>query len=306
MARDLHELSRLEDSLTYLYIEKAIVERENNAIIILRGDECIPVPVSALTVLMLGPGTSLTHAAMRVIADSGCMVIWCGENAQRFYGYGMGETRSAERLLRQASYCMDEGMHMTVVERMFTLRFPDMKLDEMSLQQLRGLEGVRMREAYKILARKYGITWRGRNYNINDWDQSDELNKALSSANVCLYGLCNAAIISLGYSPGLGFIHTGKMLSFVYDLADLYKLETSVPVAFEVTFSHRTDDIQKAVRLGMRRALRERKVLKRISNDLNYLFDLGAAENPNRADAGQLWDNEQGSIEGGKNYSERT
>ncbi len=306
MARDLHELSRLEDSLTYLYIEKAIVERENNAIIILRGDECIPVPVSALTVLMLGPGTSLTHAAMRVIADSGCMVIWCGENAQRFYGYGMGETRSAERLLRQASYCMDEGMHMTVVERMFTLRFPDMKLDGMSLQQLRGLEGVRMREAYKILARKYGITWRGRNYNINDWDQSDELNKALSSANVCLYGLCNAAIISLGYSPGLGFIHTGKMLSFVYDLADLYKLETSVPVAFEVTFSHRTDDIQKAVRLGMRRALRERKVLKRISNDLNYLFDLGAAENPNRADAGQLWDNEQGSIEGGKNYSERT
>ena len=306
MARDLHELSRLEDSLTYLYIEKAIVERENNAIIILRGDECIPVPVSALTVRMLGPGTSLTHAAMRVIADSGCMVIWCGENAQRFYGYGMGETRSAERLLRQASYCMDEGMHMTVVERMFTLRFPDMKLDGMSLQQLRGLEGVRMREAYKILARKYGITWRGRNYNINDWDQSDELNKALSSANVCLYGLCNAAIISLGYSPGLGFIHTGKMLSFVYDLADLYKLETSVPVAFEATFSHRTDDIQKAVRLGMRRALRERKVLKRISNDLNYLFDLGAAENPNRADAGQLWDNEQGSIEGGKNYSERT
>lgn len=306
MPRDLHELSRLEDSLTYLYVEKAVVERDENAIVILRGSERIPVPVSSLTVLMLGPGTSLTHAAMRVIADSGCMVIWCGENALRFYGYGMGETRSAERLLRQADCCMDQEKHMNVVKRMFALRFPDLNLDQLTLQQIRGLEGVRVREAYKLFARKQGINWNGRKYDRSDWDQSDDLNKALSSANVCLYGLCNAAIVSLGYSPGLGFVHTGKMQSFVYDVADLYKLETSVPVAFEVAFSHRTEDIERAVRLAMRRALRERRVLKRIAADLEYIFGSECSDDPNRRDAGHLWDDQQGSIEGGKNYSEDT
>lgn len=125
MPRDLHELSRLSDSLSYLYIEKAVVERDLNSIVILRGNERIPVPISALTVLMLGPGTHITHAAMRIAAESGCMVIWCGEGALRFYGYGMGETRSAERLMRQAECCMDEEKHLEVVRRMFALRFPD-------------------------------------------------------------------------------------------------------------------------------------------------------------------------------------
>ena len=112
MPRDLHELSRLEDSLSYLYIDKAVVERDENSIVILRTNERIPVPISSLTVLMLGPGTNLSHAAMKVIADSGCLVIWCGEGALRFYGYGMGETRSAGNLLRQAQCCMDEQKHL--------------------------------------------------------------------------------------------------------------------------------------------------------------------------------------------------
>ena len=297
MPRDLHELSCLEDSLTYLYIEKAIVERDVNAIVIIRENERIPVPVSALTVLMLGPGTNLTHAAMRVIADSGCLVVWCGENAMRFYGYGMGETRSAERLLRQAEWCMDDEKHILAVRRMFELRFPGVDFEGKTLQQIRGMEGVRVRETYKIYARKYGSAWNGRNYNREDWDQSDELNQALSSAN--------AAIISLGYSPGLGFVHTGKLQSFVYDIADLYKAETSIPVAFEVVFSNQTEDISRTVRRRMRYALKERRVLKRIAADLAYIFEAREdTEDPNRKDAGNLWDDEQGMISGGKNYSE--
>lgn len=306
MARDLHELSRLEDSLTYLYIEKAIIERDENAIVILRGNERIPVPISSLTVLMLGPGTNLTHAAMCIISESGCLVVWCGENALRFYGYGMGETRSAERLIRQAECCMNEALHMTVVRRMFALRFPGIQLDGLSLQQIRGLEGARVREVYRIFAKKHGITWRGRNYDQDDWDQTDDINQALSLANVCLYSLCNAAIISLGYSPGLGFVHTGKMQSFVYDIADIYKLETSVPVAFEVVSTHRTETIQRAVRQGMRRALRERKILKRIAVDLNTLFEDVSTDDPNSRKAGHLWDGNKHSVEGGRNYSEAT
>ena len=305
MPRDLHELAKLRDSLSYLYIEKAVVERDNNAIVILRKGERIPVPISSLTVLMLGPGTNLTHAAMCVLADSGCLVIWCGEGAIRFYGYGMGETRSAERLLRQAQCCMDEQMHLEVVRRMFSLRFPDMLTEGKTISQMRGLEGVRVREAYKVYARQYGMRWKGRNYQQENWEEADELNQALSAANACLYGLCNAAIISLGYSPGLGFVHTGKMMSFVYDIADLYKLETSVSAAFEIVTGRRVDDLSRAIRILMRKRLKEARVLKRIATDLDYLFDVQQGEeNINRIDAGELWDPEAGSLIGGVNYAE--
>ena len=304
MPRDLHELSRLEDSLSYLYVDRAIVERDENSIVIIRENERIPVPVSALTVLMLGPGTNLTHAAMKVLADSGCLVIWCGEGALRFYGYGMGETRSAEHLLRQAQCCMDEEKHLEVVRRMFEMRFPGIDLSGKTLNQMRGMEGIRMRETYKILAKKHHLVWKGRSYKMDEWDASDDLNKALSSANACLYGLCNAAIISLGYSPGLGFIHTGKMMSFVYDIADLYKTETTIPVAFEIATQSRTDPIDRAARIRLRTVLKERRILKRIASDLAFLFDAMEGEDPNRIDAGELWDGEGQVIEGGMNHAE--
>lgn len=304
MPRDLHELSRLEDSISYLYVDRAIVERDVNSIVILKGKDRIPVPISSLTVLMLGPGTNLTHAAMKVIADSGCLVIWCGEGALRFYGYGMGETRSANNLIRQAQCCMDEQKHLDVVRRMFELRFPGIDLSDKTLQQMRGLEGVRMRETYKLLARKNGIIWKGRSYKIEDWDASDDLNKALSAANACLYGLCNAAIVSLGYSPGLGFIHTGKMMSFVYDIADLYKVETTIPVAFEIVSQPRVDPIDREARKRLRTVLRERRILKRIAKDLTFLFDVADGEDANRMDAGELWDGEDKRVAGGMNHGE--
>lgn len=168
MSRDLHELSRLEDSLSYLYVDKAVIERDENSIVIQRMNERIPVPISSLTVLMLGPGTNLTHAAIKVFADSGCLVIWCGEGALRFYGYGMGETRSAGNLLRQAQCCMDAQKHLEVVRRMFGLRFTGMDLSGKSLQQLRGMEGIRMRETYKLMASKHGLIWKGRNYKLEE------------------------------------------------------------------------------------------------------------------------------------------
>ena len=302
MSRDLHELSHLEDSLSYLYVDRAIIERDMNSIVVLRQNERIPMPVSSLTVLMLGPGTNVTHEAIKVLADSGCLVIWCGEGALRFYGYGMGETRSADNLLRQARYCMDSEKHLTVVRRMFEMRFPGMDLAGKTLNQLRGMEGIRMRELYKLLAKKHGMVWKGRSYHLDDWDASDDLNKALSSANVCLYGLCNAAIVSLGYSPGLGFIHTGKLMSFVYDVADLYKAETTIPVAFEIVTQARSNPIEREARVRLRRVLREKRILKRIAGNLAVLFDAGEEGDVNRTDAGELWDGNENTIQGGVNH----
>ena len=187
MSRDLHELPKLRDSLSYIYIDKAIIERDNNSIVFIRSNERIPVPICSVTVLMLGPGTSVTHAAMKIICENGCMVVWCGENAMRYYGFGMGETRSSLRLLKQAEYCMDPDKHINVVRKMYSLRFPGISTDNMTLQQIRGLEGVRVRESYKTFAKMYGMEWKGRNYNKKDWNDSDPLNRALSAANVCLY-----------------------------------------------------------------------------------------------------------------------
>lgn len=303
MPQDLHALPKLRDSLSYLYIDKAVIERDENSIIVLRKEERIPIPVASLTVLLLGPGTSITHAAMRVIAENGCMVVWCGEGAMRFYGYGMGETRSSDRLLRQVEFFADAALHMEAVRRMYALRFQDMKMEGLTLEQIRGLEGVRVREAYKLFAKKYRVKWSGRDYSRDDWDASDDLNQALSAANACLYGFCNAAIVSLGYSSGLGFIHTGKMMSFVYDIADLYKLQTSVPAAFEVMSKPRTAEIGQSVRIVLRRLLREQRVLVRIADDLEHIFGKNDQEDVNAEAVGDLWDPETGSVSGGKNYA---
>lgn len=303
MPQDLRILPKLRDSLSYLYFDKAIIERDNNAIVVLRKGERIPVPIASLTVLMLGPGTNITHAAMKVIAENGCMVVWCGEGAERFYGYGMGETRSSERLMRQAKCFADDTLHMQVVRRMYSLRFEGISTEDMTLQQIRGMEGVRVREFYKLFAKKYRVRWNGRNYKEDEWDASDDLNRALSAANACLYGLCNAAIVSLGYSPGLGFVHTGKMMSFVYDVADLYKAETTIPAAFEAVSQPRTDGIEVAVRKLCRTKLREKRVLKRIADDLAFIFQEEAEDDPNQKRPCLLWD-EDSEVQGGVNYAE--
>lgn len=103
---------------------------------------------------------------------------------------------------------------------------------DLTLEQLSGHEGIRARQAYAEASRETGITWEGRDYHSSSWQTANPVNRALSCVNSCLYGLCHAAIVSAGFSPALGFVHTGKTLSFVYDIADLYKTELTIPVAF--------------------------------------------------------------------------
>lgn len=299
---DFHQLPKLRDSLSFLYIEHAIIEQDDLSIVVIRNDGRIPVPIASTTVLMLGPGVSITHAAIRAICDNGCAVVWCGEHASRFYAVGLGETRSAENLLLQAKLCMDEERHMEVVRRMYLRRFPDMNCDGMTLRQIRGLEGIRVREAYRQFASQYGVPWKKRDYKQTSWDDADPINRALSLANTVLYSICQAAIVSLGYSPGLGFIHTGKMLSFVYDIADLYKAETSIPAAFSVVGGSYTN-LEAEVRTACRRTIRSAHVLKRIAEDIAWIFEQHDDSEQQTVDrVGMLWD-DSGNIEGGKNYA---
>ncbi len=289
-----------------MYVEHAQIEQDSFSIVKIDKEGRIPIPIAAMTVLMIGPGVTVTHAAIKAICDNGCMAVWCGERAAKFYAYGTGETRSAENLLKQAELCMDTEKHMEVVRRMYLRRFPDIKCEGMSLQQIRGLEGIRMREAYRTAAKMNGVHWLGRNYKLDDWDDSDPINKALSTANSILYSICQAAIISLGYSTGLGFIHTGKMLSFVYDIADLYKAETSIPAAFSAVKGN-DDELDRRVRVACRQAFRSVRLLARIPVDIEWVLMMKtSSEEQTAPDTGKIWDGDAATIAGGKNHADES
>lgn len=284
--QDLHQLPKLRDSLSYYYVEHAVLNQKDKAIEFIQKDGRTLLPTAALSVLMLGPGTSISHAAVKALADSGCTILWLGEDATRFYAQGSGETRKGYHLLRQAECASDPAKRMEVVMRMYRRRF-NVPLDPgLTLAQVRGLEGVRVRDAYAQASKQYNVPWHGRNYDRGNWHNSDPINRALSAANALLNGLCHAAIVSGGYSPGLGFIHTGKQLSFVYDIADLYKIEVTIPVAFKIT-AESTQNLESRVRAACRQRFREVKLLARILPDIDELLGVmpGESENGGAADA---------------------
>ncbi len=286
MPRDLHELPRLRDGLSYLYAEHVRVEQEGQAIALWDSEGMTPVPVAALGVLMLGPGSTITHAAVRALVENGCSIVWLGEQGVRCYAQGTGETRSARHILRQAQLLMDDVSHMQVVWQMYEYRFGCRLEGDLTLNQIRGREGVRMRDAYAREAERTGVNWQGRKYSQARWDWADPLNRALSVANSCLNGICHAAIISGGYSAALGFIHTGRQLSFVYDIADLYKTEITIPLAFEAV-AESDQDLERRVRLQCRDRFREQRLLQRILPDIDALLQMpaGDTEDERRSDA---------------------
>lgn len=271
--RDLHELPKLRDGLSYLYLEHGWVEQKHRAVEFINKDGQVMIPAAALAVLLLGPGTSITHAAIKALADNGCSVVWVGEDATRCYAQGHGETRKAYHFLKQAELASDPRKRIQVVLRMYRHRFGEQLSPELSLEQIRGLEGVRVRTAYADASRMYGVVWQGRSYDRGCWSNSDPVNRALSAANALLNGLCHAGIVSGGYSPALGFIHTGKQLSFVYDIADLYKVDLTIPLAFRIV-AESTERLDTRVRQACREAFREARLLEHILPDIDELLGI--------------------------------
>lgn len=295
--KDLHELPKLRDSLSYLYIEHAILDQKARGVELVKKDGRSLIPIADLSVLLLGPGTSITHAAIKSLADNGCTVIWSGQDATRFYASGTGETRKGYQLLRQAELASHPEKRMQVITRMYRYRFAEELPADLTLPQVRGMEGVRVREAYAQASKKYGVPWAGRNYDRSNWNSGDPINRSLSAANALLNGMCHAAIVSGGYSPGLGFIHTGKQLSFVYDIADLYKVEITIPLAFQVV-SESKEKVESRIRALCREKFRETRLLQRILPDIEAILDIPGylPESTGDTDADPalpepLWDN---------------
>jgi len=302
--RDLHELPKLRDGLSYLYLEHCIVDRKYQAVEAIDKEGRTLIPAAALAVLLLGPGTSITHAAVKTLSENGCSILWTGEGTVHLYAQGQGETRKAYHLLKQAELVSHPEKRIQVVLRMYEYRFKEKLAPDLTIEQVRGYEGVRVRKAYAKASRTYGVHWSGRKYDRSDWNAADPINRALSTANAALNGVCHAAIVSGGYSPGLGFVHTGKQLSFVYDIADLYKTNLTVPIAFYVT-SLKTDNLEKEVRRTCRNAFRKAKILERVLTDVEQLLDLsqsileqGAAADSDSGRPEPLWTPSDDLIEG--------
>jgi len=293
MKTSLHEIGRFDDRLSFLYVDRAVIRHTSNGIAIHEYDGSTDVPVASIATLMLGPGTKITQQAIKALAENNCLVIWGGELGIRFYACGMGGSRHSRNLLRQARLALDERSRLQVVVRMYCRRFGDEPIDpDLTLQQLRGKEGIRVRQAYAEASKASGIPWSGRSYKREDWYAGDPVNRALSAANACLYGLVHAAIISGGYTPAIGFIHTGKQLSFVYDIADLYKVELTIPLAFEIA-AREPDQLEREVRTEARRRFHQAKLIKRILPDIRHCLDISAEQQDEFADdpakPAELW-----------------
>jgi CRISPR-associated protein Cas1 len=272
--RTLHELPKFRDRWSYLYLERGRLDQGAAGLIFHNVAGDTQVPIDQLSLVMLGPGTTLTHSAVKALAANSCLLAWVGENGVRTYAHSTGATFSSRRLLHQARLFSDEAQRLAVVYRMYQKRFPGEVLQDKTIEQVRGMEGLRVRKAYEEAAAQHGIAWKGRDYDQDDWFDASAANRALSAANACLYGVCHAAIVSAGYSAAIGFVHTGKMLSFVYDVADLYKTEVTVPVAFRLAATV-AKDLERAVRMECREAFHRAKLMDRILPDVAEVLGVG-------------------------------
>lgn len=300
---ELQALPQVKDRMTFLYLEHCTLGRQDGAITVTDEKGIVLVPAAAISVLLLGPGTRVTHRAMELMGDTGVGAVWVGEHGVRYYAHGRSLTTRSGLLLKQAEMVTNTRKHLSVVRKMYQLRFPEEDVSQLTMQQLRGREGSRVRNVYRKAAQATGVTWNGRMYRPEDFASGDLVNQALSAGHACLYGLAHAVIVALGCAPGLGFVHVGHEGSFVYDIADLYKAEVTIPIAFQVA-AEESEDLPAVVRRRVRDAMVEHHILERMVHDIRWLL-LGEEELPAQEEAVYLWDNRIGEVANGINYHER-
>ncbi|KRM87624.1 type I-E CRISPR-associated endonuclease Cas1e [Lacticaseibacillus thailandensis] len=304
---ELSELGRVRDRISFLYLEHAKINRQDSAIVVTDNRGTVFVPAAMISVLMLGPGVDVTHRAMELIGDSGLSVIWVGERGVREYAHGRALNHSSKLLEAQAKLVSNVKSRVAVARKMYQMRFPDTDVSGLTMQELRGKEGARVRRIYREQSQLTKVPWTRREYDHDNYEAGSPINRALTAAHSALYGLCYSVIVALGASPGLGFVHTGHDLAFVYDFADLYKAEVTIPIAFAVTAEYgddddNQDDLGRRTRLAVRNAFADGKLMVRMVKDLKTL--LGDDEQPVDADIVNLWDDRLGLQKFGVSYRE--
>lgn len=313
----ISQLTRAQDRLTFLYLEHCTVHREANAITTEDERGTVHIPAATLGALLLGPGTRVTQQAMVLLAESGSTAVWVGEHGVRYYAHGRSLSRSSRLLEAQAALVTNRNDRLRVAREMYEMRFPGENTSALTMQQLRGREGARVRRVYRENSERTGVAWDRREYDLNDFEGGSPVNQALSAANTSLYGVVHAVIVSLGCSPGLGFVHTGHAKSFVYDIADLYKAEITIPLAFDIA-ARGVADISGETRRAVRDAMKDGSFLETCVRDVKRLLSSGDEQaEPEQTeddaieygpdaldDVVMLWDYNGRAVPGGRSYGD--
>ncbi|WP_461518011.1 type I-E CRISPR-associated endonuclease Cas1e [Porticoccus sp.] len=271
----------IKDRVSMIFVQYGRIDVKDGAFVVVDevNGERLLIPVGSVACLMLEPGTRVSHAAVKLAATTGTLLIWVGEAGVRLYSAGQPGGARADKLLYQAQLALDQELRLKVVRKMYEMRFGEPAPVKRSVNQLRGIEGARVRKTYELMANQYGVKWQGRRYDPKDWQAGDIVNQCLSAATSCLYGVTEAAVLAAGYAPAVGFIHTGKPLSFVYDVADIFKFETVVPIAFKIAAKNpRQPD--KEVRIACRDIFRSSKLLKQIIPSIEEMLSAGGVDPP--------------------------
>ncbi|WP_148862252.1 type I-E CRISPR-associated endonuclease Cas1e [Marinobacter fonticola] len=271
----------IKDRVSMVFVGRGQIDVRDGAFVVVDevNGERMHIPVGSVACLMLEPGTRVSHAAVKLASTVGTLLIWVGEAGVRLYSSGQPGGARSDKLLYQAQLALDDTLRLKVVRRMFEIRFGEEAPQRRSVDQLRGIEGARVRKLYQALAKQYGVKWDGRRYDPNNWGRSDPVNQCLSAATACLYGVTEAAILAAGYAPAIGFLHSGKPKSFVYDIADLVKFETVVPAAFKVAAKSPSKP-DRQVRIECRDAFRQTRLLKRLIPLIEDVLEAGGIEPP--------------------------
>ncbi|MGW6743087.1 type I-E CRISPR-associated endonuclease Cas1e [Streptomyces sp. NPDC055025] len=270
-------LTRTSERLSFIYLERCTVHRDANAITAEDADGTTHIPSATIGTLLLGPGTRITHQAMSVLGETGAGVVWVGEHGVRYYAGGRALSRSAALVEAQALQWANRRTRVAVARAMYRLRFPDEDPAGLTRHELLGREGTRVRRCYRDQAARTGVPWHGRKYTPGDFTSGDPVNQAITAAAQCMYGIAHAVVASLGCSPGLGFVHSGHELSFVLDIADLYKTEIGIPLAFDIA-AEGEEDVGPRTRRALRDRINETGLLNRCVDDIKQLLLPNGAE----------------------------
>lgn len=271
-------LPQVKDKYPFLYLERGRLEIDDSSIKWIDADNnVVPLPVATLNALLLGPGTTVTHDAVKTAVSANCSICWVGEDSLLFYAAGFLPTADTRNLKQQIELASDKQKSLEVAQRMFARRFPDAELQGKSLQEMMGMEGYRVRSLYQQKAEEYQVGWKGRQFTPGKFDLGDVTNQVLTSTNAALYGILCSAVHSMGYSPHIGFIHSGSPLPFIYDLADLYKEELCIDLAFSLTRDLAGRYDKHKVSAGFRQRVIAMDLLTKVGDDIQEMFGGGSA-----------------------------
>lgn len=271
-------LPQVKDKYPFLYLERGRLEIDDSSIKWIDAENnVVPLPVATLNALLLGPGTSITHEAVKTATAANCSVCWVGEDSLLFYAAGFIPTADTRNLKRQIELSFNPEKSLEVARRMYARRFPDAELKGKNLNEMMGMEGYRVRSLYQQKAEEYKVGWQGRDFTPGKFHLSDMTNQILTSMNAALYGILCSAVHSMGYSPHIGFIHSGSPLPFVYDLADLYKEELCIDSAFFLTRELAGRYDKQKVSTVFRKRVIEMDLLDKLATDIPEMLGVKRA-----------------------------